>query len=219
MKRRKRRNQHQTRFIASSRGAFAPLSFFLHVPFMAHGAFQPKSEVLTQRNAPFPMQPRIAHANAGGLHAERHGHYPAPHPFGASSPPFSYRGGRTQQSRLALGEPGGFVCSFCYPAAGLPAWINQYVGVCVACCVYTLARGQNSPWGTCAIPLNDASVCLTKCRRGRLKRVRPARLSPCPPAPSPGLRWNSGSMTALPPHPAGSWSAPSSGSPAEPASW
>lgn len=57
----------------------------------------------------------------------------------------------------------------CNRLLGLPAWINQCVGVCVACCVYTLARGHNSPWGTCVIPLGNVSVCLTKYRCGGRK--------------------------------------------------
>ena len=186
---------------------------------MAHGAFQTKVRGIDSTRRPLPDATTHCPCQCG--RAARG----TPWPLSRSA---SFRGIFTAvlvSRRSYTTKPPGSrgtrrLCMFVLlPAAGLPAWINQCVGVCVACCVYTLARGQNSPWGTCAIPLNDASVCLTKCRRGRLKRVRPARLSPCPPAPSPGLRWNSGSRTALPPHPAGSWSAPSSGSPAGPASW
>ena len=50
-------------------------------------------------------------------------------------------------------------------------------------------------------------------------RLWPARLRPCPPAPSPGPLWSTWSRTGRQSLPAGSWSAPSSGSPAVPASW
>ena len=52
---------------------------------------------------------------------------------------------------------------------GLRTFIYQCVTVGMARHLYTPARGGNSPWGTCVIPPEDASVCLTKCRRGGWK--------------------------------------------------